>query len=70
MIIKASVQSFPVILQRRQYLVYLPSLGASQKSEYPGWLWPSFVSAPPAVSEKITQDYTQCLKPEIGFPRA
>lgn len=35
-----------------QYLVCRPSLGASQKSEWQGDLWPTGVSAPPAVSEK------------------
>lgn len=34
------------------YLVYLPSLDASQRSEWVDWPLPTVVSAPPAVSEE------------------
>lgn len=35
-----------------EYLVCLPSLDASQRSEWQGWPWPTVASAPPAVSEE------------------
>lgn len=44
-----------------QYLVYLPSLDAWQKSEWLGELWPTVVSALPAVSEKKQHNITSAV---------